>query len=1124
MTYVHLHVYSSYSLLSSTASTSGLVKAAKAKGFSALALTDKNVMYGAIAFYKECMKHSVKPIIGLTVDIESTTTENRAFPLVLLAKNQTGFQNLIKISSAIQTKSPQGIPTKWLKHYANGLIAITPGLTGEIEEALLNGNKDKAIELVELYQGMFGMENFYLALQNHGVKNEMDLISLMSELSHATKAPCVLSNCVYFIEKEDHFAHECLLAIKNGDKLQDESRERLETNEYYLKSAEEMAELFSDYPDALENTLKIAQMCNVRLELDQKSLPKYPIENGMTAEKLLQDLCQEGFKQRYPNPNNLHIKRLQYELTIINKMKFNDYFLIVWDFMRFARENGILTGPGRGSAAGSMVAYVLQITDVDPMEHQLLFERFLNPERISMPDIDIDFPDTRREEVIQYVAKKYGQLHVAQIITFGTFAAKAAIRDVGRVFGFNPKEVDQLSSFIPARLGITLKEAYEESEILKKFVQEAELHQRLFDTAKKLEGLPRHTSVHAAGIVISEQPLVQTIPIQAGHNDIYLTQYSMEYLEDVGLLKMDFLGLRNLSFMEAILSSIYYKTGRKIDIRRIPLDDKRTFECLGEGKTTGVFQLESDGMRKVLRQLKPTCFEDIVAVNALYRPGPMDNIPVFINRKHGRENITYPHPDLEPILKNTYGVIVYQEQIMQIASSMAGFSLGEADLLRRAVSKKKKEVLDQERSHFVKGAMKNTYSEKTANEIYDLIVRFANYGFNRSHAVAYSLIAYQLAYLKANFPVHFMACHLTSTMANETKLVQNIRELKTMGINLLPPSINESHYAFSVEGDSIRYSLSAIKGVGHNALKEITEARKRKPFHDLFEFALRVSLKAVNRKTLEALVHSGSFDEFGEDRAVLLASLDVAIEHSQLVKPENATQIDLFSKEAFFLKPKYVEVDPINIEDKLAFEKEVLGFFLSDHPVARFEKELQSVGARLLEDISPGAKQVIAGIYVSEIKKIRTKKGDAMAFLTVSDQSGEIEAVVFPAVYKRLSPLLKQGTLMMIEGSMEEREGKKQFIIRSGKEFSEYSSNEYMLKKEKPILYLKIEKERQRDVILDHLKSLFQSHKGVVNVVLYYEGNGKTVLLSDEDRVSATEDCIHQLKNLLGNDNVIFKK
>jgi DNA polymerase-3 subunit alpha len=1117
LSFIHLHVYSSYSLLSSTANIRELVRHAKAKGFSAIALTDKNVMYGAIAFYKECLQQSLKPIIGLCADIQSEADETKAYPLVLLAKNQTGFQNLLKITSAIQATSQKALPIKWLRHYAKGIIALTPGIAGEIENSLLNGKMDEARKQAQLFNEIFGSGHFYLSLQDHGMKEEKILIKALSDLGKSANIPLVATNEVQYLEKEDAFAHECLLAIKEGKKLNDEDRHRLKSNEYFLKTAGEMTELFIDEPDALENTLKISEMCNVHLHLGQKMLPKFPVGEGQTADGMLEQLCRKGFAERYPHPTPGHKQRLEYELAVIQKMNFSDYFLIVWDFMRFAREQGILTGPGRGSAAGSMVAYVLYITDIDPIRHGLLFERFLNPERINMPDIDIDFPDHRREEVIQYVANKYGHQHVARIITFGTLAAKAAIKDVGRVFGLNPKELDQLSSLIPSRLGITLNEAYEESEALRRFVFQSPLHQRLFATAKKLEGLPRHASIHAAGVVISEKPLVQTIPIQSGHNGVYLTQYSMEFLEDAGLIKMDFLGLRNLSFMEAILAAIYRQTRKWIDIRSIPLDDRAVYELLGKGRTTGIFQLESEGMRKVLMQLKPSNFEDIVAVNALYRPGPMENIPLYIERKNGRKKISYPHPDLEPILKNTYGVIVYQEQIMQIASKMAGFSLGEADLLRRAVSKKQKETLDGERKHFVTGALKNGYNEKTANDIYDLIVRFANYGFNRSHAVAYSMIAYQLAYLKAHYPLYFMASLLTSAIGNEAKLVQYIRELGQMGVRILPPSINKSEYAFKVENGAIRYGLLAIKGIGKAALKEIFHSRQRKPFSDLFDFCLRVSTKAVNRKMLEALVHSGSFDEFGQDRAVLLASLDVAIEHAQFVMPDDTNQIEFFTDE-LFIKPKYVMVDPIKIEDKLALEKEVLGLFLSDHPISVFQKQLTMLGIPPLADIYPGMGQVVTAVYVSSVRKIRTRKGEAMAFLTLSDQSGELEAVMFPSVFKVYGHLVQQGKMLALTGKMEERAGKLQFIIKSGKEISDFLAN-----KNKSKLYLKLEPEKQTPESLQQLKKLIRKHHGDIPVVLYYEGQDKTVLLSEKDHVNGADICLNQLKELLGTKNVILK-
>ncbi|WP_338470488.1 DNA polymerase III subunit alpha [Niallia sp. XMNu-256] len=1036
MSFIHLHVYSAYSLLNSTASVEKLVLDAKKKGFKAIALTDRNVMYGAVSFYKQCLKHGIKPIIGLTVDIISELQQNKAFPLVLLAKNQIGLQNLLKITSAVQTKSPAGIPVKWLKHYSEGLFAITPGMEGELEQAVLQQDEQSMDQILTLYQQLFG-NSFYISLQNHHISEEVQLNEKLIHIAESNKVKVVATNSVYYLNQEDSFSHECLLAIKNGQKLQDETHERLLSDQYYLKTSQEMTELFSALPDALQNTLEIADDCNVMIELQKTKLPKYPTENGMSADALLEKLCQQGLTERYSEQTKEIKERLQYELTVIKNMQFSDYFLIVWDFMKFARESGILTGPGRGSAAGSLVAFTLYITDVDPIQHGLLFERFLNPERVSMPDIDLDFPDHRRDEVIQYVAGKYGQLHVAQIITFGTFATKAALRDVGRVFGLNTKELDQLSRMIPHRLGINLRDAYKESQSLRNFVNESQQNKRLFQTALQIEGLPRHTSTHAAGVVISEEPLVNIIPIGEGQNGIYLTQYSMEYLEELGLLKIDFLGLRNLTLIENILSSIERTSRVKLDIKTIPMDDKETYQLISRGQTTGIFQLESEGMRNVLTKLKPTRFEDIVAVNALYRPGPMENIPQFINRKHGQEKVVYPHPQLQPILENTYGVIVYQEQIMQIASVMAGFSLGEADLLRRAVSKKQKEVLDRERAHFIEGAKKLGYENEQAHSIYDLIVKFANYGFNRSHAVAYSMIAYQLAYLKTHYPVHFMAALLTSVTGNENKISQYISEMKQMGMAILPPSINKSGYSFYPEKAGIRYSLAGIKGVGMVALREIFRARKEKHFTDLFDFCIRVSQKAINRKTLESLVYAGCFDEFGEDRAVLLASIDVALDHAALVKPVDEDQGDLFIDVEFSIRPKYMEVEPIREEDKLRLEKEVLGFYLSNHPVSIYERWFQSLKAAPLYDYQDQTPFRRSVAYISEVKKIRTKRGEQMAFLTVSDQSGEMEVVVFPNVLKTTAPLLQKGKIILVGGKVEVRNGKEQLIMKLAQDIDE---------------------------------------------------------------------------------------
>lgn len=685
MKFVHLQCQTVFSLLKSACKIDELVARAKELGFSSLAITDENVMYGVIPFYKACKKHGIQPVIGLTASIFSEE-EERSYPLVLLAENEIGYQNLLKISSSIMTKSKEGIPKKWLAHYAKGLIAISPGKDGEIEQLLLEDNESQAEEVARTYQNMFG--HFYMSLQHHAIQDELLLQEKLPEFISRVNIAVVATNDVRYINQSDALVHECLLSVESGTKMTDPDRPRLKTDQYYLKSSDEMEALFSHAPEAIQNTIKIAERCQVEIPFHVNQLPKFPVPSNETSDIYLRRVCEEGLRKRYGAPKEVHIKRLDHELNVISRMGFSDYFLIVWDFMKYAHENHILTGPGRGSAAGSLVSYVLEITDIDPIEYDLLFERFLNPERVTLPDIDIDFPDVRRDEMIRYVKDKYGQLRVAQIVTFGTLAAKAAIRDIARVMGLPPRDIDIFSKLIPSKLGITLKDAYEESQSLREFIQGNLLHERVFEIAKRVEGLPRHTSIHAAGVIMSQEPLTGSVAIQEGHNDVYVTQYPADALEELGLLKMDFLGLRNLTLLENIIKFIANKTGKEIDIRNLPLQDEKTFQLLGRGDTTGVFQLESGGMRNVLRGLKPNEFEDIVAVNSLYRPGPMEQIPTFIESKHGKRKIEYLHPDLKPILERTYGVIVYQEQIMQIASKLAGFSLGEADLLRRAVSKK----------------------------------------------------------------------------------------------------------------------------------------------------------------------------------------------------------------------------------------------------------------------------------------------------------------------------------------------------------------------------------------------------------------------------------------------------
>lgn len=1117
--FIHLHIQSAYSLLSSTVKIDELVSGAKEKGFKTLALTDRNVMYGSIYFYKECKKQGIKPIIGLIADVLDDKEE--PYPLILLARNNEGYQNLLKISSAIKTKSRTGLPLKWLKAYSGGLISISPGPEGKIETLLAQGQFEEAKETALLFQSLFGRDSFYLSMQRLSISREEEAEGHVKSLAAETGIPVVATHPVLYLNKDDALAREVLEAVKNGEKLADEGRIKPSSGENYLKSGKEIAEIFKDMPDLLENTLKIAAGCDVTIPFNRSLLPKYPVNGGMTADEMLKEVCMDGLFKRYQNPPASYQERLDYELSVITKMKFSDYFLIVWDFMKYARNNRILTGPGRGSAAGSMVAYVLEITDVDPLKHNLLFERFLNPERISMPDIDIDFPDNRREEVISYVASKYGELHVAQIITFGTFAAKAAMRDTGRVFGLNPKEQERLSRMIPSRLGITLGGAYKESKALRDFVNESNFNKTLFETALKIEGLPRHTSTHAAGVVISDMALTDIIAIQEGHEGIHLTQFPMDLLEELGLLKMDFLGLRNLTLIDHILNSIQKGTGQKIDVTALPVDDDKTFQLLSKGDTTGVFQLESEGIRKVIMKLAPSRFEDIVAVNALYRPGPMENIPLFIERKHGLKTIDYLHPALEPILEDTYGVIVYQEQIMQIASKMAGFTLGEADLLRRAVSKKKKEVLDQQREHFVRGAAQEGYEPGIANEVYDSIVRFANYGFNRSHAVAYSFIAYQLAFLKAHFPEYFMAALMTSVIGNEDKISQYVREAKNKGIPVLPPSINKSVYSFQADSEGIRFSLGAIKGVGGSVLKEIFQARREKKFADLFDFCLRVSGTTVNRKILEALIHSGAFDEFGEDRATLLASLDIALSHAELVKPDDGG-FDLFGNDEFNLKPKYMAVDPIRMEDKLYFEKSVLGLYLSNHPVTSYRTIFRHFGAATIDSsLTKTEIKVLLGVYITSIKSIRTKKGEVMAFLTISDEGGDLDAVVFPNVYKNRMPLFKNGNIVMLGGTIEKRDGKKQLIVQ---EAYSLETLKEMMEAKNSRLFIKIEKEKQTSSNLRLIKQALFQYKGTTKVMLYYEREDRYVQLSLWDWVTPSAELLAKLKKIAGEENVVFKE
>ncbi|MEE6449534.1 DNA polymerase III subunit alpha [Gottfriedia acidiceleris] len=1114
MSFVHLQVQSSYSLLQSACKIDELINAAVREGHPALAIADENVMYGVIPFYHACKKAGVKPIIGVKISI--LMDEYQSYPMLLLAKDLAGYQNLLKLTSIIGTKSKEGIPKKWLSAYSNGVIAITPGIEGEIENLLMNGEIERAIVHVKEYQSIF--DHFFVSIQDHGLSEDRSLYPLIKQLQKETNISLVVTNDVRYIEKEDALIQDALFSVKNGTKLSDESRPRLHSNEYYYKSKAELLKLFADEEEAFQNTIHISEICNVTIPFHQPLLPKYPVPEGYSTLEYLKMVCENGMIERYGEVNDELKQRLAFELNTINKMGFNDYFLIVWDFIKYALEQGIFVGPGRGSAAGSLVAYVLKITNVDPIHYNLLFERFLNEERITMPDIDIDFPDHRRDEMIDYVASKYGDVHVAQIITFGTLGAKAAIRDIARVMGLAPTEIDRYSKLIPSSLGISLKDIYEQSNAFKSHVEHSGIHKRIFEVACQVEGLPRHTSIHAAGVIISELPLTNVVPLQEGNHGVFLTQYPAEILEELGLVKMDFLGLRNLSLLEEVCRLIYEAKGEVINLEEIPLQDLKTFEILSKGDTSGVFQLESSGMRRVLQQLQPNQFEDIVAVNALYRPGPMEQIPRFIQYKHGLEKVTYPHPVLEKILKPTYGVIIYQEQIMQIASTLSGFTLSEADLLRRAVSKKKKEVLDEERIHFVEGAIAKGYDEQVANEVYDLIVQFANYGFNRSHAVAYSMIAYQLAYLKANFPLEFYAALLSSFIGSEEKVSNYIGEAKMKGIPIYPPSINKSHYAFVVEGNGIRYSLLAIKNIGMATVREILQKR---PYKDFFEVCIKISPKALNRKSIENLIFSGCFDEFELDRATLLANIDMIFDYVDIVRPENEDQFDLFLDEDFVPKPEIIKVEPMKVSIKLELEKQALGTYLSGHPISQYEKLLNESDAGTISSIMMKKdKEHLLFVYIKDLRVTKTKKQQHMAFLQVEDLSTSIDAVVFPTTFEKYRHKLKEKEVVVVKVKVDERDERKQLIIN---EVLTIEEMEEINDQKKYTLFIKITGHTNKNIAYT-IQQTISKFKGHAKVVLYYEEDKKAVQLSEHYFVNPSVNCLSMLRNIVGDANVVLKK
>lgn len=1048
--FTHLHVHSHYSLLDGTAKIDDLLDYVKELGMDSVALTDHGVMYGAVEFFKKAKAKGIKPIIGCEIYTapegmhnKRAGIDNKRHHLILLAKNEIGYKNLVQLVTKANLEGyyyKPRIDDELLSKHSEGLIGLSACVQGQIPRLLLAGQYEKAEELAKKYESFFGKGNFYLEIQHHPeIEDQVKANDRLIALSRKTNIPLVATNDIHYLRKEDAEAQDILMLINTGSDPDDPERLSLAGIDVSMTKPEDMIKYFRDIPEAIENTQKIADSCDFQFELGKTKLPHFPVPDGKTAEQYLTELCQAGLQNRFAQKNTDYIKkaeeRMNYELSVINKTGFAGYILIVQDFVNWAKNNRIVVGPGRGSAGGSLVCYLTNITNVNPLEHNLLFERFLNPERISMPDIDMDFTDRRRDEVLKYVSAKYGEDHVAQIITFGTMAARAVIRDVGRALNYTYSYCDQLAKMVPT--GMDLAETLDKVDEFKELYKNDPQATRLINIAKKLEGVARHASTHACGVVIAKDPLTNSVPLQhppgpGGENSI-VTQFEMHGIEDLGLLKMDFLGLKNLTIIEDTLARIYVLHNElKIDLDKIPIDDKPTYELLQMALTTSVFQLESDGMKRYLKELVPSNFNDITAMVALYRPGPMQFIPDYIARKHGNQKISYLHPKLEPILKETQGICIYQEQLMKIAQEICGFTLGEADVLRKAVGKKIKELLDAQEQKFINGAINNGVDKKIAEELWQWILPFAAYGFNKSHSAAYALIAYQTAYLKAHYPVEFMASVLTSEKADVERIAVLIEECKKMQIEVLAPNINESLKNFTVvpknppAGGQIRFGLLAIKNVGEGIIQAVTEERKANgPFLSMSDFIYRVHTKDLNKKSMEALIKAGAFDQFAE-RNQLLQNLEKLLEIArENQKQKTNGQIGLFASSS--LKPSEIKLQPAIAAkpfEKLMWEKELLGLFVSSHPLQGYRKLFESK-CFPISKINPTIvnKKIILGGIISGVKKIITKTGKPMLFMKLEDLTSKMEIVVFPNLLEANPQALQENKIVFIAGRIDDRNG-----------------------------------------------------------------------------------------------------
>lgn len=1038
--FAHLHVHSQYSLLDGAASLDRLVEEAVRQGMPGLAITDHGVMYGFVKFYKKAVSAGIKPIMGCEAYVTRGSrferlprTDDSLYHLVLLAADDTGFSNLVELVSRAHLEGFYYKPRadrELLSKLGKGIIALSACQSGEVPALLLAGREEEAHDAIQFYQDVFGKDNFYIELQDQRLEGQHQLNRRLIELAKAHGAPLVATNDVHYLRREDAFSHDVLLCIQTGSVLSDPNRMRFPNDEFYMKSYDEMRAAFHEVPEALSNTRRIVEQCNVRMSLGQPRLPEFTPPDGLSKEEYLKSLCEKELSLKYPDRMDEARQRLDYELSVIARMGFPGYFLTVWDFVRFARDSGIMVGPGRGSAAGSIVAYLLGITKLDPLEQGLVFERFLNPERISMPDIDIDFCYERRGEVIDYVRRKYGEDHVAQIITFGTMAARAAVRDVGRVMGLTYGEVDGVAKKIPQELGISIDDAIKNTPELAAASEENDRVRRLLDIARQVEGFPRHASTHAAGVVIAPEPLTRLVPLQKSAEDEVTTQLAMDDIETSGLLKIDFLGLRTLTVLRDAVQMAEKSTGTPIELDHLPLDDASTYAMLKEARTIGIFQLESSGMRRLIASLRPEKFGDLVPLVALYRPGPLGSgmVDDFIRGRHGERQVTYMHPALEPVLQETYGVILYQEQVMQISHVLAGFTLAEADVLRRAMGKKKPQEIARMKEKFLAGAAARGVEKDAAEQVFSLMEYFSGYGFNKSHSAAYALVAYQTAYFKANYPLEYMCALISSVMGSSGKVAQYIDEARTMGIPALPPDVNQSEAGFSIQDNGIRFGLLAVKNVGRQAIDLIvSERRKAGPYASLYDFCRRAAGPLVNKRVVESLIRAGAFASTGRSRREMLLVLDKAYDQAN-TRPSSAGQLSFFDlggdKSTFAGEEQWTPTEEFPQSELLRMEREYMGVFLSGHPLAPLRPIFEKAGCVPLVDIeeSPDGHDVITGGLVTRARTLTTKAGRQMGSLQIEDMTGSIEVVIFPDMYQRLERIPAVDEVVLVKGRLDRRD------------------------------------------------------------------------------------------------------